>query len=220
MKEVAYRKPGRPANAAIRERREEEILDAAAQLFAERGFAAANTQVLADTLGVGKGTIYRYFPSKEELLLAAVDRAMRQVTETIDAAIVDVDEPMERMVVAMQTYLSVFREHPEYAELIIQERAQFKDRKKPTYFIHRDANAERWRDVFRALIAQGRVRKIPVERITDVLSNLLYGTMFANYFVGPTRTPEQQARDIVDIAWQGIASEAERARRTTNKKTR
>jgi AcrR family transcriptional regulator len=212
MTASTQRKPGRPPDEAGRQRREEEILDAAARLFAQRGFSEANTQELADTLGVGKGTIYRYFPSKEDLFLAAVDRAMRQVTATVDRAVEGLEEPLERMLCAMQTYLAFFAQHPEYVELIMQERAQFKDRKKPTYFVHRDANVERWRAAFRALIATGRVRDVPVERITDVLSDMLYGRMFTNYFVGSTRSPEQQAQDIFDIAFYGLLSEAERTK--------
>ena len=204
------RKPGRPPNEAVRHQREEEILDAAARLFAARGFSDANTQELADALGIGKGTIYRYFASKEELFLAAVDRAMGQVTATVDQEIAGIAEPLQRMLCAMQTYLAFFAEHPEYVELIMQERAQFKDRKKPTYFVHRDANVERWRDAFRGLIAAGRVRNVPAERITDVLSDMLYGRMFSNYFVGSTRSPQEQAQDIFDIAFYGILSETER----------
>lgn len=67
----------------IKTRREEEILEAAAIYFAECGYSEADTQTLADRLGVGKGTIYRYFPSKRELFLAAVDRLMLQLDDTI-----------------------------------------------------------------------------------------------------------------------------------------
>src|SRR5213082_375345 len=61
------------------ESRREEILDAATELFAEHGFSDAVTQLLADKLGVGKGTIYRHFPSKRALFLAAADRVMRKM---------------------------------------------------------------------------------------------------------------------------------------------
>ena len=91
-------------------------------------------------------------------------------------------------------------------------RAQFKDRKKPTYFEHREANVERWRDVYRNLIAEGRVRDMPVERITDVFSDLVYGTMFTNYFTGPRQPVEAQAQDILDIMFHGILSESEARR--------
>ena len=63
----------------------EEILETATELFAEHGFSDAVTQALAERLGVGKGTIYRHFPSKRELFLAAADRVMRKLQEEVNA---------------------------------------------------------------------------------------------------------------------------------------
>ena len=210
MKAASAKRPGRPVDRGLIARRREEILDGAAKLFARHGYADTDTQVLADLLGVGKGTIYRYFPSKRELFLAAADRVMRRLREVVDAAIEDVEDPLDRVARAIRAYLAFFAEYPEFVELLIQERAQFKDRKKPTYFEHRDANIERWRDLFRSLIAAGRVRDLPVDHITDVLSDLVYGTMFTNYFAGQRKSSEAQARDILDIVLHGILNPARR----------
>ena len=51
---------------------------------------------------------------------------------------------------------------------------------------------------------------MPVERITDVIGDLVYGTMFTNYFTGPRKPPEAQAQDILDVVFHGILSESER----------
>jgi AcrR family transcriptional regulator len=206
------RRRGRPSDDALRVRRSEEILDAAARLFADRGYAAANTQELADMLQVGKGTIYRYFPTKEELFLAAVDRMVHRLTAAIDAAVAQVEEPLDHIAVAITTYLRFAAQQPEFAELLIQERAQFKDRRPTTYFAHREAVAERRHDYLRSLIQQGRVRDINVDRLFEVLGDLVYGTMIANYFTGRKRTPEEQAADILDIAFYGILTDSERRR--------
>src|SRR5205809_4681859 len=115
---------------------------------------------------------------------------MRTLRQRIDVAIDGIDHPLERITSAIRAFLAYFAEHPECVELLMQERAQFKDRKKPTYFEHREANVERWRSLYRSLIAEGRVRDMPVARITDVLSDLVYGTMFTNYFTGPRKPPE------------------------------
>ena len=192
--------------------RKEEILQIATELFAEHGFSDAMTQVLADRLGVGKGTIYRYFPSKRELFLAAADRVMRKMQEEILASIVGVEDGLEQVSRAIMAFLSFFAAHPEYVELLIQERAQFKDRKRPTYFEHRDVNIVRWQKLYASLIAQGRVRDMPVERITNVVGNLIYGTMFTNYFIGQAKPVEEQAQEILDIVFRGILTESELAR--------
>src|SRR5262249_6110507 len=114
--------------------------------------------------------------------LAAADRVMRRLRQRMDERLAGVDVPFERITVGIRTFLAFCAEHPEYVELLVQERAQFKDRKKPTYFEHREAHIQRWRDLYGALIGDGRIRDIPVERITDVVSMLLYGALFTNYF--------------------------------------
>ena len=62
--------------ASPRQRRKEarphELLNAALDLFVERGFAATRSEDVAARAGVSKGTLYLYYPSKEELLKAVV----------------------------------------------------------------------------------------------------------------------------------------------------
>ena len=209
MKSAIKRTP-RLAASDLRDRRIEEILDAAVHLFAEHGYAGTDTQLLADHLQVGKGTLYRYFASKQELFLAAVDRVMRHLVQRVDAAIADVIDPLQQIAVAIRTYLAFFAQHPENVELLIQERALIKDRKTTTYFQYREAISERWLNLYRGLIADGRLRDIPVERIRDNMGNLVYGTMLTNYFTGKGQAYENQTRDILDIVFNGIFSESER----------
>jgi AcrR family transcriptional regulator len=196
------------------EARREEILDAATELFAQFGYSDAVTGALAERLGVGKGTLYRHFPSKRDLFLAATDRVMRRMRETIDASVAGIDDPLERTECGIRSFLTFFAAHPQFVELLIQERALFKDRSQPTYVEHRQRYAIRWREHYRALIAAGRVRDIPVERITNVMGDLLYGTIFTNYFAGPRQSPEAQAQDILDVVFGGILSPSERQRRS------
>jgi TetR/AcrR family transcriptional regulator len=65
---------------ARRERRKEarpgELLDAALDLFVEKGFAATRSEEVAARAGVSKGTLFLYFPSKEELFKAVVRENM------------------------------------------------------------------------------------------------------------------------------------------------
>jgi AcrR family transcriptional regulator len=68
--------PLAPAEHAPRQRRKEarpqELLDAALALFVEKGYAATRTDEVAQHAGVSKGTLYLYYPSKEELFKAVV----------------------------------------------------------------------------------------------------------------------------------------------------
>ena len=212
--EVLRVRRGRPVDGQLRDRRCDEILEAAGSLFAEHGYSEATTEMLADKLGVGKGTIYRYFPNKCELFLAACDRLMRQLLDALEVAAGQVDDPLDKIAHAIRRYLDFFAEHPEFVELLVQERAQFKDRPRPTYFEHMEADREKHRAFFRQLIAEGRVRDVDVDRINDVLSDLVYGTMFTNYFTGRRRSAADQADDILDIVFHGILSPTERTQKT------
>jgi AcrR family transcriptional regulator len=198
------RGPGRPVDPERRQRRREEILQVATKLFARRGFADTDVQVIADRLKVGKGTVYRHFASKEELFLAVVDRGMHQMKQAVDAATSQTSQPLEKVAVGIRAYLTFFDEHPEIVELLIHERALFRDRRKPTYFVHRESNVGQWRTLFSELIRAGVIRDTPVERITDVISGLLYGTMVTNFFAGRAKPLSNQCQDILDIVFRGL----------------
>src|SRR5262245_61071679 len=114
MKHSTVKRPGRPVDEARQARRREEILEAAVVLFARHGYPDTDMQVLANTLKVGKGTVYRYYPSKRELFLAAADHMMRQLQQTVDAAIANLEDPLDRVAVGVRTYLTFFAEHPEF----------------------------------------------------------------------------------------------------------
>jgi AcrR family transcriptional regulator len=75
------------------EARRDEVLDAALELFTEKGFAATRVEDIAQKAGISKGTIYLYFPSKEALMEGLIDRALSplalQAISVIDATGVD-----------------------------------------------------------------------------------------------------------------------------------
>lgn len=210
METIAKKKVGRPPDEALRERRQEEILDTAALIFAKDGYLNTEVQQVADALEIGKGTVYRYYPSKEQLFLAAVDRGMNQLKAAIDLSGQDVGDPLLKIERAIIAYLAFFRDNPQHVELLMQERAAFRDRKQPTYFEHRESNREPWQALFRGLIATGRVRNVNVERLLDVLGDLVYGAMFTHYFSGQHKPLAEQARDILDLIFFGILSDTER----------
>lgn len=190
--------------------RRQSIVQAAAALFAKIGFNDCEMQRVASRLRIAKGTLYLYFTSKEELFSACVDWEMQQMQEALSVATKGVVDPFERIAKAILAYLTFFDENPDYVELLIQERAIFRGRKRPKYFEYRDANRGPWRKMYIGLIRAGRIRNdIPVERILDTIGSLLYGTMFTNYFIGRTVSMADQFTAILEIVMKGILSDAE-----------
>ncbi|MFI5952887.1 helix-turn-helix domain-containing protein [Cryptosporangium sp. NPDC051539] len=63
----------------------QEILDAAAALFGESGFAATSTRAIADRVGVRQASLYYYFPGKDEILLELLEASVRPTLDLVGA---------------------------------------------------------------------------------------------------------------------------------------
>jgi AcrR family transcriptional regulator/multidrug efflux pump subunit AcrA (membrane-fusion protein) len=205
------RKPGRPKNPELEERRRGELLDAAALIFARDGFAETDVQDIADTVGVSKGTVYRYFESKDELFLATVDRGLQQLCEVCDAVFECADlSPLDMVRTVIRNYLAFFHRRPEMAELFIQERAAFRDRRKPLYFMTTNEHEHRDRQFVNALIAAGAFREVHAQRTLDVVGDLLFGTIVSNHLARRRVSPDAQSAAILDVLFHGLLSDRER----------
>ncbi len=192
------------------------ILAVAAPLFAERGYASTDVQDIADAAGVGKGTVYRNFATKEALFLAAVDRTMADLSQSIAEVRRSTPDPIAMSEAVIRTHLAFFDAHPWAVELLIQERAVFRDRKRPTYAEYRDAMLTEWTEVVASLMARGRFRQADPARVLDAVSDLLYGTIFTNAFAGRAQSYEEQADAIVDVLFNGLLSDEERRHRAAD----
>src|ERR1700710_1395396 len=74
--------PGRGRGA--KKKRDDEVLDAAARVFARRGYADASVQDVADELGILKGSLYHYIRAKEDLLFWLLEAVHADVQAILD----------------------------------------------------------------------------------------------------------------------------------------
>ena len=113
-----------------------EILDAAVETFAAKGYAQTDVQEIADRVGIGKGTVYRHFGNKEALFLAAVKHARDKLIDAVDAVQDTAADPLAQLRTCMTAILRFFDSHSEIVELLIEERALFRDRRPSLFFEH------------------------------------------------------------------------------------
>lgn len=79
--------PPRPQRQRRKQARPQELIDAALALFVERGFAATRMEEVAALAGVSKGTLYLYYPSKQELLKAVIRERLSSQIQAIAAEV-------------------------------------------------------------------------------------------------------------------------------------
>lgn len=110
----------------------DELLDAAESLFEERGFAGTTTALLARTAGVSERTLFWYFPTKDHVLVAVVDRAWGRQSEALTRGPVprDFADGLFRVLLAMRGIrhlLPTMHQRAEVSEVVEDARARYRD---------------------------------------------------------------------------------------------
>jgi TetR/AcrR family transcriptional regulator, repressor of fatR-cypB operon len=88
------------------------ILDAALELFSERGFHGTAVPLVAEKAGVGAGTVYRYFESKEALVNALYQACKETMGRVLLAGLTPGAEPREQFHALWGRLAAFAREHP------------------------------------------------------------------------------------------------------------
>jgi TetR/AcrR family transcriptional regulator, cholesterol catabolism regulator len=120
MTVVAFRSRQRAQSS--RRRRAPEIIDAAARVFAERGFHGATTQDIADVLGIRQASLYYYFPSKEgalELVCLHGVGGFFEVAKAIAAGPGTAAEKLSRLI---KSHLSPLVDRSDFVRVFLNER--------------------------------------------------------------------------------------------------
>ena len=99
-------------------RTRERLVIAARTVFEERGFDGTRMGDIAAAAGVSHGTVYTWFPTKQEALHATVDSITAEMYEVLSTP--DIIDPIERIAVANARYLEVHRQTARLLEVVAQ----------------------------------------------------------------------------------------------------
>jgi AcrR family transcriptional regulator len=108
-------------------RRADEIIDAAARVFAERGYHGTTTQAIADVLGMRQASLYYYFPSKEAALEEVCARGTDGFVEGAERVMRMDVPPMEKLRLLIASHLAPIQTMPDYVRVFINERRYLPD---------------------------------------------------------------------------------------------
>ena len=108
-------------------RRADEIIDAAARMFAERGYHGTTTQAIADVLGMRQASLYYYFPSKEAALEEVCARGTDGFVEGAERVMQMDVPPLEKLTLLIASHLAPIETMPDYVRVFINERRYLPD---------------------------------------------------------------------------------------------
>lgn len=133
----------------------DDILDAAAQIFREKGFHAASMQDIAEAVNLQKASLYHHVSSKQEILLALLDQALDLLTEHIEQVLARPLPPDEKLRAAMQAYLEAMLEHRDLAAVLLLEHRSLEPQYRARHIPRRDRFERLWRDLIQEGVDRG-----------------------------------------------------------------
>lgn len=158
----------------------ERIIDAAIELFNERGTAAVSTNHLAEAAGISPGNLYYHFRNKEEIILAAYERALSAYDEVWHRAGTEPPSPDTMLRLLGDTFDAQWRFRFLQRELtaLVQRDAAMRER-------YRDVQHGRlafYRELIGGWVAAGIATPIPEDRLDDlVLASWVIGDQWLAY---------------------------------------
>ena len=204
---MADRTPTRPAARRLpRDQRVAVIMQTARAVLRERGYEQFLTTEVAERCGISEGTIYKYFPTKRDLLI--------QVAEVwFDEFIVDElpsnkQRPIrERLFHVIWKSLSIIRREPALTRFVLLDlRADPNYRNMRIYQQNRQIAAEVM-NVVEDGIKQGVLRSdLPLKRIRDMIFGCIEHQTWAYLRGEGDFSVEDSAEGITDILMRGIAA--------------
>lgn len=124
----------------LRELREQQIFEAALEVFSKNGYHETDVERVAELAGVGKGTVYRYFETKKNLFLSLVEWGLNNLRNEILAATREIDDVIAKIETALKTYLAFFERNKTFYRVLIEDRGRFREeveqKFKEKYFSH------------------------------------------------------------------------------------
>lgn len=88
-----------------------EIIHAAVKVFSKKGMVKAKMADIAETAGIGKGTIYEYFRSKEDIFAAGFKIFFQDMEKEIESALKSTENPVEQLKILIRLSFTGFLQH-------------------------------------------------------------------------------------------------------------
>lgn len=183
--------------------RREMILDAALEVFSKGGFQDADVDEIAQLAQVGKGTVYRYYPSKRELYLAVVERVFDHLQARLEVIQGQTQSPREVLHAGVAEHVRFFTENPRCWRVLVVGRLE--DRLNPcrdTMLAHRTL-LDSLTTLIREGIACGDFREVDPEYAAFALMSTA-ATVVEKHFHQDKDTLQEDINSALDIYLRGI----------------
>lgn len=129
----------------------DQLLDAAAGLFAAKGYRETTIREISNAIGMLPGSVYYHFPSKHELLLAVYEEGVRRMLQRLEGAHDASEDPWRQVERTLVAHLEAILDQSDYARVLISVRPEQVPEVSAALRKLRDRYERHFRDLVEAL---------------------------------------------------------------------
>jgi AcrR family transcriptional regulator len=193
---------GRPPTPGLREK----ILGAAEEIFARRDYHEVQMDDVAEASGAGKGTLYRYFPSKQDLYFAVIFEGVERLRSELEAAVRTGEPPVRNVRRIVHRTLAYFWDRRFFFSLI--HRTEHKpDSEAREWLRHRDGLSRVVQEALEAAMRAGQIRRTDTRIAAEMLLGMMRGV---NRYRRHDDRLENLVDGVVDVFMRGVGTPAGR----------
>ena len=123
MVDLRRKRAGRPPGHGVADATRERILEAASDVFADKGYYGAAVDDIVRVSDTSKGAFYFHFPNKRGIFVALLDHLTARLLQRVEEAMADEPDPLRRLDAALDAALSAFAQRRRLARLLLVEAA-------------------------------------------------------------------------------------------------
>jgi|SRR6185436_17384885 len=181
----------------------EDILEAAAQVFRQKGSHGASMSDIADAVNLRKASLYHHVTSKQEMLLEILDRALQLLVEQISPFTKQNIPADKRLRLMVRAYLQILVENIDLATVLLFEHRALERRQHARHVPARDQFESLWKDVIREGAAQKLFKVDDPALAVRALFGLMNWTI-TWYSPEGAKSIEQIADEYSDLLLNGL----------------
>ena len=184
-------------------------MEAAARVFAERGYHGASTQDIADLLGIRQASLYYYFPSKEVALEQVCMQGVGGFFETAQAIATGPGSPREKLAGLIRAHIAPLLDRSNFVRVFLTQRQYLPNQSR--------RRIGKWsrgiEKIFEAMIRQGATKgefRSDADPRLSALAILGMANAVAAWYGKENASIERIGGEFVALALRGLGAERKR----------
>jgi AcrR family transcriptional regulator len=195
----------RPSREEKKARTRAQLLDAARTVFAERGFAGASLDEVAEEAGLTKGAVYSNFANKEDLVLAVLDDSFNQRMDDVLSQ-VDMDGTLEEQARRGGALFMAMSEQERWLDLLWLDFVTYAAR-NPEFGARLAARHRESQTAIAEVMVEGSAERewslpMPAEKLALVV-NALGNGLAMEKLIDPDGVPDELFGEVIALLWAG-----------------